>query len=361
MRSWLRSSFDKVLKAEAREGLRIVLKERKVPEEKKRIVEEASELMKKYRTMVFIDLEGVPASALVKLRKAFEGKGVIKLIKSTLLRKAIDAAGIVNGEELKKLLTGSHIALFTNLNAFEVKILLDKIEIPVRPKPGTILDKDIVVPPMKTNLKPGPIMSLLGRFRIPTQVREGVIWIARETTIAKAGDTITPELLSLLDKLGITPTSLRLNIKFAYDSGIIIRGEQLAVDLNEIRDQVLKAAAAAINVASEIVVPEPPIIEVSIRKAFMRAAAVATEAGFLSKDTAEIVVRGAIAKAIALAAAAVQRKPELSEFLQIAAAPAGAAPAQQPAEEKKEESEEEKKEETVSEEQLAEGLAALFG
>ncbi len=364
MRSWLRSDLEKVIKAEAREGLRIVIRERRIPEEKKKIVEEASRLLKDYRTVVFIDLEGVPAPALVKLRKAFEGKGVLKLIKSTLLRKAIDIAKIPGAEELKKYVEGSHIALFTNLNAFEVKLLLDKIEIPVRPRPGMVLDKDVVIPPMRTDLKPGPIMSLFGRFRIPTQVREGVIWIARETTVAKAGDTITPELISLLDKLGITPTSIKPRIKFAYDSGIVIRGEDLAIDLNEIRKQLMEAAGAALNVASEIVLPEPTVIELSIRKAFARASALATESGFVTKDTAEIVIRGVVSKAIALAAALVQRRPELSDFIQVSVAPApvGAAPAQQPSEEKKEErEEEEKKEETVSEEQLAEGLAALFG
>jgi len=359
MRSWLRSEFEKVLKAEARTGLTVRVRERKIPEEKKRIVEEATELLKKYRTVVFLDLSGTPAKALVQLRKALEGKGVVKLIKCTLLKRAIDQAGIPNADELKKLLEGQQIAIFTNMNPFELKLLLDKLEIPIRPKPGMTLDRDIVVPPMRTELKPGPIMSLLGRFRIPTQVREGVIWIARETTIARAGDTITPELISLLDKLGIVPTTFKPKVRFAYDAGLIISGDQLTINIDEYRSNILEAASAALNLASEIAIPEPMVLEVSIRKAFARASALATEAGFVTPETAEIVLRGTVAKALALASALVAKNPDLGQFLQVApaVAPAGGAPAQQPAEEKKEE-EEEKKEEK---EQLAEGLAALFG
>ncbi|NPA97734.1 MAG: 50S ribosomal protein L10, partial [Crenarchaeota archaeon] len=346
MKSWLKSEFDKVMKAEARTGLRIRIRERRIPEEKKKIVEEAADLLRKYHTVLFLDLAGTPAKALVQLRKALEGKGVIKLIKCTLLRRAVDKAGVPNADELKKLLEGQQIAIFTNMNPFELKLLLDKLEIPIRPKPGMTLEKDIVVPPMRTELKPGPIMSLLGRFRIPTQVREGVIWIARETTIAKAGDTITPELLSLLDKLGIVPTTFKPKVKFAYDAGLIISGDQLSINLEEYRSNLLEAANAALNLASEIAIPEPLVIELSVRKAFARASALATEAGFVTPETAEVVVRGTIAKALALASALVAKNPDLGQFLQVApaVAPAGAAPAQQPAEEKKEE-EEEKKEE----------------
>ena len=363
MRSWLRSEFERIVKAEARTGIAIKVRERRIPEEKKRIVQEAAELLKKYRTVLFLNLEGMPARALMQLRKALEGKAVVKLIKCTLLKRAIDLAGIPNAEELKKRLEGQQIAIFTNMNPFELKLLLDKIEIPIRPKPGMVLDRDVIVPPMRTELKPGPIMSLLGRFRIPTQVREGVIWIARETTIAKAGDTVTPELISLLDKLGITPTTYRPQVRFAYDSGLIIEGDQLAIDLEAYRKELMEAASRALHVASEIAIPEPTVLELSIRKAFARASALATEAGFVTPETAEIVLRGLVSKALVLASVLVSKKPELSEFLQVQAlpvAPAGGAPAQQPAEEKKEE-EEEKKEETVSEEQLAEGLAALFG
>ncbi len=363
MRSWVRSEFQTILKVEARRGLTVKVRERKIPEEKIRIVQEAKELLKKYRTLVLLDLANTPAVLVAYLRRALEGKAVVKLIKNTLLERAIDEAGIPNGEELKKYLTGQNLAIFTNMNPFELKLLLDKIEIPVRARPGMKLEYDIVVPPTKTNLKPGPIMSLFGRFRIPTQVKEGVIWIAKEVTIAKAGDTVTPELISLFEKLGIEPFLAKPKVKLAYDSGIIIPAEKLVVDIEATRNEILDAVTKALGLASEIALPVPMVLEQSVRKAVLRALALAGEAGFVTKEIAEHVIRYAMSKATTLAAVLASKSPDLAQVLQVSVAIAPAQPqaqqaAQAPAEEKKEE---EEKKEGVSEEQLAEGLAALFG
>ncbi len=359
MRSWLRSELQNIIKAEVRQGLQVRVRERRIPEEKKRIVEEAKELLKKYRTFALLDLSNTPAKVITYLRRAMEGKGVVKLIKNNLFERALDELNIPNKEELKKYLEGQNIIVFANMNAFELKMLLDKIEVPVRAKPGMTIDREIVIPPMKTNLKPGPIMSLFGRFRIPVQVREGVLWIAKEVTVAKPGDVVTPELTSLFEKLGIEPVLLKPKIKLAYEEGLVIPAEKLVIDIEATRNDILRSVVEALNLAAEIALPEPDVIKVSIRKAFMRAAKLASEAGFVTPETAETVLRDLISRAQYLAMAIASKSPELAEFLQVQVA-AAPQPAAQPekAEEKKEE---EEKKETVSEEQLAEGLAALFG
>ncbi len=360
MRSWLRSEFQSLIKAEASKGITVELRQRRIPEEKKRIVEEAKKLLSSYKTFVLIDLSNTPTKLIAHLRKALEGKGVVKLIKNTLLARAIDELKLKNGDEIKKYLVGQNIAVFANMNAFELKLLLDRIEVPVRARPGMKIEKEIIVPPTKTNLKPGPIMSLFGRFRIPIQVREGVIWIAKETTIAKPGDVVTVELTSLFEKLGIEPITVKPKVKVAYDSGVVIPGDKLVLDIEGTRNEILQAVVGALNVAAEIALPIPEVLEVSVRKAFLRAAALAAEAGFVTPDTAEYVIRSALSKAQALALVLASRSSELAQWLQVSVAIPQ--PAAQPAEERKEEEKkEEEKKETVSEEQLAEGLAALFG
>ena len=362
MRSWLRSELQNVIKAEVRQGLRVKLRERRIPEEKRRIVEEAKDLLKKYRTFALLDLSNMPSKVITYLRRAIADKGVVKLIKNRLFERALDELNLSNKDEVKKYLQGQNIIVFTNMNAFELKMFIDKIEVPVKAKPGMTIDREIVIPPMKTNLKPGPIMSLFGRFRIPVQVREGVIWIAREVTVAKPGDVVTPELTSLFEKLGIEPIVLKPKIKLAYETDLVIPAEKLVVDIEAVKNDVLRSVIEAVSLAAEIVLPEPEILKVSISRAYMRASTLAAEAGFLVPETAEIVLRNLIAKAQHLAMVLASKSTDLAELLKVqpTALQTVSQPSAQPekAEEKKEE---EEKKETVSEEQLAEGLAALFG
>ena len=360
MKSWLRSELSTLLKVESRQGITVKLREKRIPEEKLRIVEETKELLRKYRTIALLDLSNTPSKVLTYLRKAVEGKAIVKLIKNTLLERAIDELKLPNADELKKYLTGQNIAIFTNMNAFELKMLLDKVEVPVKAKPGVTLDREIVIPPMRTELKPGPIMSLFGRFRIPVQVREGVLWIAKEVTIAKPGDVVTPELVSLFEKLGIEPVLLKPKIKLAYEEGLVIPADKLVIDIEATRNDILKGVIEALNIASELVLPEPEVVKLSIRKAFARASRLASETGFVTPETAEIVIRDAISRAQVLAVTLASKSSELAQMLQVeisVAQPPSVSQPEKPSEEKKEE--EEKKE--VSEEQLAEGLAALFG
>ena len=362
MRSWLRSELQNVIKAEVRQGLRVKLRERRIPEEKRRIVEEAKDLLKKYRTFALLDLSNMPSKVITYLRRAIADKGVVKLIKNRLFERALDELNLPNKDEVKKYLQGQNIIVFTNMNAFELKMFIDKIEVPVKAKPGMTIDREIVIPPMKTNLKPGPIMSLFGRFRIPVQVREGVIWIAREVTVAKPGDVVTPELTSLFEKLGIEPIVLKPKIKLAYETGLVIPAEKLVVDIEAVKNDVLRSVIEAVSLAAEIVLPEPEILKVSISRAYMRASTLAAEAGFLVPETAEIVLRNLIAKAQHLAMVLASKSTDLAELLKVqpTALQTVSQPSAQP-EKVEEKKEEEEKKETVSEEQLAEGLAALFG
>ncbi|HIP57530.1 MAG TPA: hypothetical protein EYH02_05660, partial [Ignisphaera aggregans] len=64
MRSWLRSELQNVIKAEVRQGIKVKLRERKIPEEKRRIVEEAKDLLRKYRTFALLDLSNMPSKVI---------------------------------------------------------------------------------------------------------------------------------------------------------------------------------------------------------------------------------------------------------------------------------------------------------
>uniref|UniRef100_A0A7C2ZUJ4 Large ribosomal subunit protein uL10 n=1 Tax=Ignisphaera aggregans TaxID=334771 RepID=A0A7C2ZUJ4_9CREN len=327
-------------------------------QKKKLIIEEAKKLLTSYRTLILLDNTATPTKVYRYIRQRYGDIFYLKMIKSTLLIRAMRELGLPNADELVKYLSGSNMLLFTNLNPFEAKLLLDKINVTHKINPGEKIEHEIVVPPIRTDLKPGPIMSLFGRLRIPIQVRDGVIWITKESTLAKAGDVVTPELASLFDKLGIEPKIIKPKIKVAYEKGLVVPPDQLVVDVEGTRNNVAEGVRRALSLAVELVIPEPDIVKLALSRAYLRACGLAVELGVMSKDTAPMVISAALRKAYTLASVLAQKVPDL-----VSIVPQATPQPQQAAEEKAEAPKEEKKEEKseVAEEQLAEGLSALFG
>lgn len=326
---------------------------------KRLLIEETKEFIKSYRTLIVVDNTNTPSKLYRYVRQRYGDKFFAKMIKNTLLIRAFKELGLPNIDELAKYLKGSNMILFTNLNAFEAKLELDKVAVPYRIKPGEKIEHEIVVPPMRTELKPGPIMSLFGKLKVPIQVRDGVIWIAREATIARPGDVVTPELVSVLEKLGIEPKLLRPKIKVAYEKGLVIPVEQLVVDIEGVKSQLHECLRTAMSFAIEFVIPEPNVVKLAIARARMRACSLASELGVVTKETASLIFSAALRKVMALSSALASKIPELALAIPQTPQQQIVVEEKKTEEKAKEKKEEEKKE--TSEEQLAEGLAALFG
>ena len=356
MKASTKVQLGKIIAKVRKEGF-IKTRERRIPGEKIKALEEIATLLRKYRTIGICDLTKTPAKQLHTIRKLLRDRDmVIKVFKNRIFEHALNKADIPNREEVKKLLIGSNLFIFTNMNAFELKLLLDKVKVPKKAKPGDVAEKEIVISSGDTGLPTGPIMSVFGKLKIPIQVREGRIWVTRDTVVAKPGDKISSELASLLDKLGIEPFEFKLRLKAVYDSGLIIPGEKLVVDVDAIQNDVLKAIQQALSVAVEVALPEKQVLELSLSRAYRRAIVMAAELGFVTKEIVTEVLQIALTKAQLLASLIAPKAPELGIEL---AAPKPAT--EEAKEEKKEKKEEEEEKKEITEEELGEGLAALFG
>ena len=358
MKGSTRAKLIKLLKElEAREKIKAKPKIRPALIKKQQLVNEIKELLKKYKVLAIIDLYKTPTPQYKRIKFELEKYGFVKVYKNVLVKRAMEELGLPGVKELEPYLTGTNAFVFTNLNPFELSIMLDKLVEMKYAKPGDVATDDIYLPQGPTGIPPGPMLSVFGKLRVPTQVREGVIWIAKDTRVAKAGDTISPELASLLRKLDIKVIAVKLKLKAVWDSGLVIPAEKLKVDIESFKNELMTAVRAAREVAIEVAMPLPDIMPEVISRAVRRAIALASEAGFVTPETAEFVIRSAISKALALAAAIAPKAPELELKIQVAAAPAP-----KPEEGKKEEEEEKEEEkEEVSEEEIAEGIASLFG
>ncbi|MEM1749550.1 MAG: 50S ribosomal protein L10 [Desulfurococcaceae archaeon] len=327
---------------------------RRIPSWKAEEVAELTDLLKKYSVLAIIDRDKLPTTYIQMARKTFSNNVVIKAAKKKLIEIALKKIGVRN-EELFKLLQGQNLYVFTNMNPFQLAMLLNENKLYTYYKPGDVAESDIVVYEGNTGLPPGPILSTFGKLKIPVRPQGNSIWVVKDTVVARKGDKITPELSSILRKLGMALKEVKIKIKAVYDSGILIPGEKLFLDMGEYEGGVLRAFKNAVALAAEIAWPIPEVLELSIRNAYLKAIALACEAGFVTPETAEVVLRMAIAKVVAVAEAIAPYAPELGLSTRQVQVKAEV----QPVEEKK--AEEKEKKEEVSEEDLSAGLSALFG
>ncbi len=328
---------------------------KRIPQWKLEEVEYLTRLFKEYPVFAIADLTGFPTNQLQKLRKKLHKKMVFRVSKNKLILRALKNAGM-DASVIEPYLTGQNLLIFTRMNVFELGLLLDTYRAQTYYKPGEVTDKEIVIPAGNTGLSPGPILTTFSKLKIPTRVQGNSIVIAKDTVVAKPGDVVSEELASLLQRLGIALKEVKIKVKIAYEDGIVFPGDKIVLDIEEYRAQLMQAYTDALKIGSEIAWPVPEILELSLMKAIRQAYGLAAEAGFITPETAEYVIRQAVLKALVLAGEVSKQAPELG--LEVPATPP---PPEEKKEEEKPAEEEEEEKETVSEEELAEGLGALFG
>jgi len=289
---------------------------KKIQKQKTEVLDKLVALTKKYNVIAVADLEKVRSFQIQEIRKRLRGRVEILVAKNTLVKKAGELLEKerTNLTKFSEALTGSRVLLFTNMNPYELIILLNKNKVRVPAKAGNIATGEIAVPAGNTGLAPGPVISEFGEAKVPTKIESGSIWVVRDTVVARKGDTISPKLVAVLSKLGIKPMEAGLSLVQAYDAGLVLTSEDLAFDLEAFRKNIQQAAqeARGVSVESGIVLPETaPLI---IGKAHRQALALSIQADYPTRETIIDIIKNAYAEMTALS--------KRMETLEKAAAPA---------------------------------------
>ncbi|MGC8982722.1 MAG: 50S ribosomal protein L10 [Desulfurococcaceae archaeon] len=333
------------------------LKHRRIPREKIELANEVEELARKHRSILVLDLNGVPAKHIQVLRKKLDKHAVMKVVKPKVALKGLERV-LQNAKQLEKYMSGQVMLVFSNKNAFELAKMVEDFVTYDYYKPGDVAEEEIVIPEGNTGLPAGPILSVFGRLKVPTRVQGNVVYVVKDTVVAKPGDVISADLASILQKLGLALKKIRVKIKCGVDGGLVIPGEQLKLNIAEYEEGLKAAALDALKLAIELVIPEEPVLGYVLAKAEKQALALVAELGFVTPETAEHVIRVAHAKAIALALEISKYAPELGL---VAGVPKQEAREAKTTKTTKEEEKKEEEPKELSEEALAEGFAALFG
>ncbi len=226
---------------------------REIPEYKKKLVSELAALIKKSRTVLIASTAKLPSSQFHLIKKNLRGKAVICVARKSAVLRAIEAVSAPGLPALKEHIKADIALFFSSMDAFALSALLSENQSPAKAKAGDVVTEDITVEPGPTDLAPGPAISELSSVGLKVAVEGGKLAIKQPATIVRAGETIKPNVASVLGKLNITPLKVGFEPLAAYDAqaekvyvGIKIDKKKF---LEELRTALGKARGFALALA----------------------------------------------------------------------------------------------------------------
>lgn len=303
-----------------------------------------------------VAIRGIPAPQFQAMRKKLRGKAEIVVTKNNLLRIALREAGSRKAglEKLVDVIEGQTAVVTSTMNPFRLFKEMEATKTKAPARGGEAAPEDIWVREGETPFKPGPIVGDLQKAGIPAAIERGKVVIKKDKLLVKAGDRIPREVAQVLARLEIYPLVVGLDLRGAYEGGMVFPREVLSIDDAKIRSDVARADMQAVALAMAVSFPTRRTIRPLLSKAQRQAVSLAVEARFPTRESTKVLLAKAQAQALALAA----RAPEA--FDEATRAKLGRAPSGDGAL-KEEPKKEEKKDEKPSEDDAAAGLGALFG
>ena len=316
--------------------------------------------MREYPVVAVVDMEGIPGQQVQSMRAGLRAHAKLKMTKNNLMLLAIEEAAKEKPEiiGLKDSIHGQCAIVTTDIDPFKLFKKLEATMTPAPAKEGQLAPFDIVVPKGPTPFGPGPIIGELQKIGLPAAI-EAKIVVKKDTTLVKEGEPIPGPVAAMLPKLEILPMVVGMDLRAAYEDGVIYSKDVLDIPEDYYSTMFATAAYNALALGVSIAFPTKETIVPLIAKAFRETMNLSVEAAIPTKENIDILLAKADAQMLALASASGYTSDEISARLSSAAAAATvAAPAAEaaPAQETVEEEEEE-----VSEEEAAAGLSALFG
>lgn len=267
------------------------------PKRKSQMYQQLLEVPKKYKVIAIVKINKVRASQILPLRKALKGEVEFVCVKDRVAQKALEKLNITGIKGISEELTGQCLFLFTNMSPFKLNVLLSKNKIMMAARGGDIASVDIVVPAKNTGIAPGPMLTEFKEAGIPTKIDQGTIWIQKDTTPVKKGETINEKLAALLGKLDIKPVEAGISLYTALEEGLKYAAEEMVVDVAKVRNAFTQFHQEAISLSIEAAYVTAENINQILSKAAQSARSVSIESGFMTDETKEQILQKAHSQA----------------------------------------------------------------
>ena len=214
--------------------------------QKEQVVAQLKADLKKYPVFGIASVQNPPTRQFNNIKKKVGEHVKITVVKSSLIRRAVEEAK-PEAKGMLSHLTGSVAVVFTDMAPFKLAKILRQNKSKISAKPGMVPDHDIVVPAGETNLPPGPVLTELKNAKIQAKIQGTKVVIAKDATISKAGQPVSPEICSIMGKLDIQPFKVGLSMAGLWENGLVYSKAVLDVDDSVYVDNVKVAASQALN------------------------------------------------------------------------------------------------------------------
>ena len=265
-------------------------------------VKQLTDLLTTSKVVGIVEIGGIPAPQMQKMRKGLHGTASIRSAKNNLIFRALDDAEkqIKGISELKELITGQTAIIATDMNPFKLAAQIKRTRTMAPAKGGETATYDISVKAGDTPFKPGPVVGELQRVGIPATIQEGKVVIKNDKVIVPEGEKITSEVAQMLTRLEIFPVEIGMNLHAVFEDGSIFKPDVLDVDVDEMIGRMKQASTNAFNLAIEAGWYNELTIRPLLMKAHNNAFILAIEKGILTKDTVQNLISKAHANMLAL-------------------------------------------------------------
>ena len=258
------------------------------------------ELTKQYKVIALVKMEKVRATQLMQVRKHFRDQLKIMMTKKNVAKKALQTVDTKGMDKIVEALDGQRAFMFTNMDPFKLFLTLDKSKIYLPAKGGDVATDEIVVPAGNTGIPPGPVLSEFKEAKVATKIDAGSIAVSEDTVVATPGDVISHKLAALLSKLNVKPIKAGMSIYLALQDGVFYSNEDLRIDVDEARQELLASFNSALALAVDASYVAKESIEHLLRRAFSNARSLSINAGYVTPDTVKDTLASANVKAQAL-------------------------------------------------------------
>lgn len=267
---------------------------------KVKAVDEFAKLLDSYNVIGLVNMENLPARQLQSMREQLRGTVLINMTKKRLLKLAFEKSKKKDITKFSGMLKGMPAIIFTNENPFKLFKILKKNQSKAPIKAGQKAPHEIIVPAGPTSFAPGPIIGELGALKIKAGIDAGKVVIKDDAVVAKEGDVVSQKLAAILQRLGIEPMTIGLDVVAVYQEGEILTKEVLDVDESKYISMISQASNDSKALALEIGYLCKETTALLIEKAFRDAKCLALERGLFADMLAKDILSKAEAQASCL-------------------------------------------------------------
>jgi large subunit ribosomal protein LP0 len=241
---------------------------------------------------LIVSADHVASKQMQNIRMDLRGKAVVLFGKNTMIRKALQLGAETHPdaglETLRGAMKGNLGFIFaTNCELDDIRATLDKFVLNSAAKAGQDSMVNLDLPAGPTGMDPSQT-SFFQTLNIATKIVKGQIELISAFPMLKIGEKVSAGAAQLLNKLGNTPFSYKMEVQMVFQNGGVFSAAVL-----DISDAVLisKFLAGVNNMAAlsrEIGIPTEAALPHAFGNAFKNVAALLADVAFTFKEVEEV-------------------------------------------------------------------------